>query len=168
MNKQQHQLQQAINDLPREKMPERDLWQGIELGIERQEAATETPKKSQWQYSVAASVAFVAVLGWLAFAQLKVTEVQESTQPTAAELAGMLATQHNAQKEALLVSLQDQPALTENWQEQLDELDAAANAIKAALKQDPNNTALLKMLQNVYQQQIGLIERVHAPKWRQI
>ena len=25
--------------------------------------------------------------------------------------------------------------------------------------------ALLKMLQNVHQQQINLIERVHSPKW---
>ena len=44
----------------------------------------------------------------------------------------------------------------------------AADAIKAALENDPNNMALLRMLQSVYQQQIDLIERVHAPKWQQI
>ena len=80
----------------------------------------------------------------------------------------MLSSQHQTQRDQLLVSLEGQPALTENWQEQLQELDDAAAAIKAALAQDPNNAALLKMLQNVYQQQISLIERVHSPKWRQI
>ncbi|WP_100643584.1 hypothetical protein [Alteromonas facilis] len=172
MSKQHQQLQQAINDLPREKMPERDLWQGIELGIERQDAQHQQEVRpsgsNRWQYSVAASVAFVAVLGWLAFAQLKSPDVEGPAQPTAAELAAVLANDYDTQKQSLLVSVQDQPALTENWQEQLEELEDAAAAIKAALKQDPNNTALLKMLQNVYQQQIGLIERVHSPKWRQI
>ena len=72
------------------------------------------------------------------------------------------------QKQALLVHFAGQPALTNNWQEQVAELDKAELAIKAALKNEPNNMALLKLLQNVYQQQISLIERVHSPKWSQI
>ena len=67
----------------------------------------------------------------------------------------------------MLVRFQEQPALTHNWQEQLTELDEAADAIKAALENEPNNMALLKMLQSVHQQQINLIERVHSPKWQQ-
>ncbi|WP_346993140.1 hypothetical protein [Alteromonas gracilis] len=47
-------------------------------------------------------------------------------------------------------------------------MDDAADAIKTALKEDPDNSALIKMLHHVYQQQIALIERVHAPKWQQI
>ena len=59
-------------------------------------------------------------------------------------------------------------ALTNNWQQQLAELDSAAEAIKKALLNEPDNMALLKMLQSVHQQQINLIERVHSPKWSQI
>ncbi|AGH47072.1 hypothetical protein C427_4973 [Paraglaciecola psychrophila 170] len=48
------------------------------------------------------------------------------------------------------------------------ELDDAADAIKTALENEPNNMALLKMLQSVHQQQINIIERVHSPKWSQL
>ena len=67
-----------------------------------------------------------------------------------------------------MVRFQDQPALTQNWQDQLTGLDDAADAIKTALENKPNNMALLKMLQSVHQQQINLIERVHSSKWSQI
>ena len=66
------------------------------------------------------------------------------------------------------MSLQGQATLTENWQQQLEELDEAAIAIKKALENEPNNVALLKMLKKVHQQQIMLIERVHAPAWKTI
>ena len=68
----------------------------------------------------------------------------------------------------LLVSYQKAQPITDNWQTQLEELDAAAEAIKPALKTDPNNKALLQMLQQVYQQQLSLIETVYNPKWQAI
>jgi hypothetical protein len=64
-----------------------------------------------------------------------------------------------------LIRFQDQPALTQNWQDQLTELDDAAVAIKMALRNESNNMALLKTLRYVHQQQINLIERVHSSKW---
>lgn len=172
MSNSEQKLQQALTQLPREKIPERDLWQGIELGIERQEmtggSEPESVKSGFKPISLAASFFIVAVAGWLVTQQLSTTPIGNDAPLNAQQLADALSTQHESQRDDLLVSLQDQPALTEDWQQQLTELDEAANAIKAALAQDPNNTALLKMLQNVYQQQISLIERVHSPKWRQI
>lgn len=169
MTSNEHQLERALDALPREKMPQRDLWQGIELGIEQQQhAGTEKTHKAPPRFAIAASFAVVAMAGWLVIQQLNVEPTQESIAPSAEQLASVLSSQHQIQRDQLLVSLEGQPALTENWQEQLQELDDAAAAIKAALAQDPNNAALLKMLQNVYQQQISLIERVHSPKWRQI
>ena len=58
--------------------------------------------------------------------------------------------------------------MTDNWQKQIDELDEAAIAIKKALAEEPNNPALLKMLKNVYQQQMMIIERVHEPRWKRV
>jgi hypothetical protein len=72
------------------------------------------------------------------------------------------------QKQALLVQYEAQPALTNDWQQQLDELEQAEQAVKLALQNDPENAALLKMLAQVYQQQLDLINRVHAPSWQQI
>ncbi|MDM7859073.1 hypothetical protein QTP81_00460 [Alteromonas sp. ASW11-36] len=172
MSNSEQKLRQTLTQLPREKMPERDLWQGIELGIERQEMKQNTEQKpvktGVKPISLAASFAIVAIAGWLVTQQLTTAPIENNAPLTAQQLAEALSTQHQSQRDNLLVSLKDQPALTEDWQQQLAELDGAANAIKAALAQDPNNTALLKMLQNVYQQQMSLIERVHSPKWRQI
>lgn len=170
MSNEQNKLRHAIEDMPTEIKPERDLWQGIELGIERRaNTAIESKKKARtnaWHYSVAASFVAIAMIGWLVVQQVSAPPANQN--PSLADLATVLSEQHQEQKQQLLVSLQDQPALTENWQDQLLELDEAAGAIKAALAQDPSNTALLKMLQNVYQQQMNLIERVHSPKWREI
>jgi hypothetical protein len=152
-------LKQQLAVLPRDKQPDRDLWQGIELAL-----ANETVSKSQVPakyYLLAASFAVFALLGWLSISQ-------QPNLLSGDDLVAVLSDQHQQQKNALLVKFKDQPALTQNWQQQLTELDEAAGAIKAALEKEPNNMALLKMLQNVHQQQINLIERVHSSKWSQI
>ena len=170
-SKKTQSIQEAAQTLPRDIQPERDLWQGIALGIEQDdERLTQSDRpvrRSQWQLAAAASVMFVALFGWYLVNGMQAGPAVNQ-QPSVEQLAARMSQQHQVQKNALLVSVQNQPALTENWQQQLSELDDAAAAIKAALEQDPDNVALLKMLQNVYQQQISLIERVHAPKWRQI
>ena len=160
-------LKQQLGGLQKEQMPERDLWQGIEIALANEPAPNEIKEEqpaAQGQpklWAVAAAVGFVGVLSWYGMNQPQTALTQE-------DLVAALSSQHEAQKDELLVQFEGQPALTQNWEQQLKELDEAADAIKAALKQDPNNVALLKMLQNVHQQQIDLIERVHAPKWQQI
>ncbi|WJG09774.1 hypothetical protein [Aliiglaciecola sp. LCG003] len=158
-------LRDKVSKLEKSKLPERDLWPGIEIALANdlptsQSTAhiiTNRPKI----YAYAASILVVGLISWFVVMQKPTGLAQQ-------DLVSLLSNQHQQQKQALLVKFQDQPALTENWQTQLTELDDAAIAIKAALKQDPDNIALLKMLQNVHQQQINLIERVHSPKWRQI
>lgn len=159
-------LREQLQTLPRDKLPERDLWKGIELGLEAEPRSTGATAStaSRW-VALAASVALVASLSWIGIQEFGPSG---QTGGTGTDLVQALSQQHETQKQALLVQFDGQPALTENWQQQLAELDDAAKAIKTALAEDPNNTALLRMLQNVYQQQITLIERVHAPKWQQI
>jgi hypothetical protein len=168
MTNSETRLRQQLDALPREMQPERDLWQGIELALANEsspnELASQTSSPSKhsrpgW-LAVAASIALVGFIGWMSL----------SLQPEikSEQLVAALSAEHEQQKNALLVKFQDQPALTDNWQQQIKELDDAAVAIKKALQQDPNNIALLKMLQSAYQQQINLIEKVHSPKWSQI
>jgi hypothetical protein len=168
MTNSETRLRQQLDALPREMQPERDLWQGIELALANEASPNELASQGaksighsrpRW-LAVAASVALVGVIGWMSL----------SLQPAlkSEQLVAALSNEHEQQKNALLVKFQDQPALTDNWQQQIQELDEAAQAIKKALEHEPNNIALLKMLQNTYQQQLNLIERVHSPKWSQI
>ena len=162
------QLSQQLNSLAKEKQPERDLFRGVELGIETQRNGEEKQSSNgvtnnQW-LAIAASVCLVTVI-WLSAPLAFKTE---NTQADTYALIEALSTQQQQQVNSLLASYESTPALTQDWQQQLKELDDAADAVKLALKEDPDNSALIKMLHHVYQQQIALIERVHAPKWQQI
>jgi len=158
-------LAQHISGISKEKQPERDLWRGIELGITSQQddASSSTVTSKQWM-AIAASVCLVTVLWFAAPFAFKADESRSDGYA----LIDAMSMQQQQQVNSLLASYESTAALTEDWQEQLKELDDAADVIKAALKDDPDNSALIKMLHHVYQQQIALIERVHAPKWQQI
>lgn len=171
MNDFEKHLQDKINQLPKCVEPEKELWTGIEIALNSSVVDDKgTPSKKvfdsgSWNkpWVLAASFAFIAVLSWFGLQSNNGTVTASPEQ-----LVALLAQQHQEQKEALLVSYKESVPLTQNWQAQLSELDDAAEAIKVALKEDPNNKALLKMLQQVYQQQISLIENVHSPKWQKI
>jgi hypothetical protein len=154
-------LAEQLADVNKEQPPERDLWPGIELALSNETLETSRVVTGSKMYLVAASVAMFALIGWLSVNQ-------QAVSLTGDDLVASLSEQHLEQKNALLVRFQDQPSLTQNWQDQLTELDAAADVIKMALENEPNNMALLKMLQSVHQQQINLIERVHSPRWQQM
>ncbi|CAI3968832.1 hypothetical protein [Alteromonas macleodii] len=158
-------LAQHISEISKEKQPERDLWRGIELGITSQQddASSSRVTSKQWM-AIAASVCLVTVLWFAAPFAFKADESRSDGYA----LIDAMSMQQQQQVNSLLASYESTTALTEDWQEQLKELDDAADVIKAALKDDPDNSALIKMLHHVYQQQIALIERVHAPKWQQI
>lgn len=166
----EQELQKQLASLPREMQPEKDLWAGIDIALtthDQQQPMSKKPVNNvvvmfQKQHlALAASVLVIAALSWKAL-----TPTPYGIEPT--RLVNALTEQHVAQKNALLASYSEAPAATLNWQEQLEELEQAGNAIKAALEEDPDNVALMKMLQHTYQQQIELIEKVHAPAWNRI
>ncbi|MDN4502349.1 hypothetical protein QX776_08040 [Alteromonadaceae bacterium BrNp21-10] len=152
----EQQLKKQIDQLSQSTAPNRDLWPGIEMAISREQSTKPRP-----YWAIAAGVAMLCGVGWM-------TLQMDPTVSANKNLVVVLSAQHQQQMQALMVSYQDQPALTDNWQQQLQQLDEAALAIKKALQQEPQNVALLKMLQQVHQQQIDLIEKVHSPKWQQI
>lgn len=164
-NKNRPSIESHIEQLNKEKLPERDLWKGIEYSISDENIVKEHSSQANRAkrtpvFAMAASVLVAMLIGYFSF--------QTGRLESGQDLVMQMSQQHDQHKDALLTSLDGQPATTQNWQQQLDELDQAALAIKKALANEPNNPALLKMLQKVYQQQIMLIERVHAPAWQQI
>ena len=191
MNEFDKALEAEIQRLPKTREPERDLWRGIELSLHSQvsgkadgnrrhenglnnepsgqekRGTVDRLSTTPW-LAMAASAMLVSVIWY--FSPVFTNGETSGQQPKLAgyALVDALSEQQDEQMTTLLASYDSAPELSENWQAQLKELDDAAVVIKAALKDDPNNRALLKMLKHVYQQQITLIERVHAPKWQQI
>ena len=149
-------LAESINNADSEITPQKDLWPGIE------KALAHTPKS---QAKAALWSKFTGVAACSVAALLTVQLLFLGTEPATSVVMSDYFTQ---QKQTLLVQYQNQPALTDNWQQQLAELEEAERAIKQALENEPENPALLKMLAQVYQQQLDLINKVHAPKWQQI
>lgn len=159
-------LNEKIQQLNKHKLPERDLWQGIEYALDNDAASCEP--KTSWNMRflsspmpLAACVCMLAVVMYFGFSN-------SNQQQSILQLATELSEQHEEQKAFLLTSFSEQQATTTNWKQQLSELDEAALAIRKALEQEPDNTVLLNMLKRVHQQQLELIERVHRPNWQLI
>ncbi|GGA71037.1 hypothetical protein GCM10011369_10960 [Neiella marina] len=164
----EQQLQRQVDALPKDTQPSRDLWRGIEHALNDNQAERISPNHQPRWLATAASVCLLAVLSWFGGNHYIDQRAQELALAQSQQLISAMSDNHQLQKDSLLVALKGKPAFTDNWQQQLDELEDAAQAIKDALEHDPTNPTLLKMLQGVYQQQIQLIERVHAPKLIQI
>lgn len=156
-------LNEMLVNLP-EYAPKRDLWIGIEQSLVQ---TVPTPTNQRGLYAIAASICLVAILGFLATTQH--VWLQTDDHKAGLALVDALSAQHAQTKTTLLVKYNEVEPVAANWQAQLSELDSAAEAVKKALKADPNNRALLKMLQYIYQQQIDVIEKSHATTtWQQI
>lgn len=160
------QLDAELKTLPETLMPSRDLWSGIDLAIENYESEKEqrlTKKNSYASYYMAsaAAVCLVAVLSWN-WLMPNSSDVQVAQ--NALSFSQELTNSFEQQKSILLTSYQETDALTENWKEQVSDLDKAAKVIRDALESDPNNQQLIYMLQGIYQQQIDLINRTHGKK----
>jgi len=160
------QIAKQIRQLNLHKKPQRDLWIGIDKAISAENVtSTINDNKSHRaankpMLAVAASLVLISFVAWFSF------ESGKSLRGT--DLVASLSKQHQAQKQTLLIRFKDQAATTENWQQQLDDLDEAAEAIKKALRAQPDNRSLLMMLKHIYEQQMSLIERVHAPVWKRV
>jgi len=154
---------QLENQFPEEIEPSRDLWAGIEKAISEE---SHRPEKS-WSINTrimmasAASV-FIAVVA-VQFMPASNPKIDSSQ----AGIAALVDT-YEEHKGLLLAQYKDKPALTTNWQQQLNDLEAAAQTIRASLDNNPDNAVLIKLLGKLYQQQLDLINKVHSPQWQQI
>ena len=154
-------LKKEIDSLPRDISPRRDLWPGIDHAIN-----TRMVTLPRW-VAVAAGIVLVislAVSGTLYISPPR----QETTNPAIADFIATLQSDHARNKQALLVEYRNQTALAPDWEEQMNQLEQAEQAIYQALRDDPENLELLKILRQVQTKQIDLIESVYAPLFRAI
>ena len=176
---QQTQLDELIASLPKEITPPTDLWQDIDDQISAK--ATHTVSASHQQHwkmiAMAASLAFVMVLGW----KLSTPSMSPSVEDPAQEAL----TVNNAltsQSTEDLIALVDQIALTHQQQMasfddnkytvgmQLDnqanpfnkgfsELQLASKEIQQALKNDPNNKQVWDLWLWIMKREIELLQQ---------
>ncbi|MDA8621335.1 hypothetical protein N9L48_01700 [Psychrosphaera sp.] len=154
-------LERAINDLPKELEPCRDLWAGIEQAVAKTEQEHKRPPVySNWKSIAAAFLPFAFLMGFYINGTNQTTGSMPWLEPVTASF--------ELQKTQLLKRVSDQPQITNNWQQSLKELEQAEQSLKQALKSQPGDPALMKMLTHVYQRQLDIIARSHQPKYIQI
>ncbi|MBQ4832141.1 hypothetical protein J8L70_02700 [Pseudoalteromonas sp. MMG010] len=149
-------LNDSLASLDKEIEPNKVLWSGVEHAIVN--TSSDSENKATWPKLTAMAACIIASV--LTF---NVLVLNENTNDVIA-----MNDYFSKQKSTLLVQYKGQDALTDNWQIQLQELEQAAQAINKALENEPHNQALLTMLAQVYQQQLDLINKVHAPRWQHI
>ncbi|HWK54556.1 MAG TPA: hypothetical protein VNR18_09310 [Hyphomicrobiales bacterium] len=157
----EHTLQQLLDTLPREHLPQRDLWPGIAYALQ----------PAHHQRRLPAWLALAASLLLVLSASLYYGLRQPGSGFDRADLnvlISALQSDHERSKQALLVQYQGRAAVYTDWQAQMQELEDAEQAIYAALRQDPENLALLNILRQVQDKQIMLIDAVFAPRARAI
>jgi hypothetical protein len=156
--KQKDVLAQA-QELPKELTPDRDLWVGIEQAIAK------TPQQNIYQNEVnwfqigkiaAAFTPIALVLGiWLS---------SGSSQSMHNNWLNPLVASYEIQKKQLLQNVNLERPIINNWQSSMAELERAEKSLIKALESQPEDPALMKMLNQVYQKQISLIKQAYKPQ----
>lgn len=149
-------LEQAIARVPRDQLPRRDLWPGIELAI------NEAPQRSRWHQHLALAASLLLVLG----ASLQFGRVQPApgTSGIDRNVLVELQSEHQLSKQALLVQYGDAPALYPDWEAQMRQLEQAEQVIYNALREEPGNIELLRILRLVQEKQLNLIDSVFSSR----
>jgi hypothetical protein len=152
----QQRLQDALGRVPREALPQRDLWPGIAHAIH-----APTPRTWQRHTALAASVLLVSALSLYFGATQPAPQVPNSL---IEEFLASLQDEHEISKQTLLVRYQGQQAYYPEWEMNMEQLEQAENVIFQALRDDPGNLELIGILRDVQGKQLDLIDKVFDPR----
>ena len=149
----------AVERLPREITPDRDLWPGIAARIDRKQRA----KRPLWAYGLAASLFVVVGAGGLWFSLAK--RAPEAVTVPGTQLADASPdpqSQYFAQRAALAENtVQSAPNLAPATREvilkNLRIIEGSMQQIQGALEKDPNNPRLRSLLYDRYQTEAQLL-----------
>ena len=145
------QLDQAINNLNRAIMPERDLWPAIAGRLPQRQSA----KLRLAFWASAASLLLVGLIGWQ-LAVLPTAAQRSAAMPTAELMLLQVYEQQKAQQLSQVAAIVEG---FDNWQQQLQIWDDAIAQVRLALQFYPDEPQLLAQLQSLYQQQLSYIQR---------
>lgn len=150
-----HKLQKAVEQLPRDVTPANDLWPGIAARIGRKPRAV----RPLWAYGLAASL-FVAVGAgslWLTLAPRApgtVVPVQvAAADPNAAYFAQRAAFAESSVQSTPNLAPATRTVILQN----LRIIESSMEQIEGALEKDPNNPRLRALLYDLYQNESRLL-----------
>jgi hypothetical protein len=160
------ELLRGLRQLPREREPERDLWQGIEARIGRAAAKPPRQRAIFTGLALAASLAAVALFvtrlapapdGAADPIAAAGADAQRTAPPSPGTLRG------DADALTLEYRLALQPfaaaALPRPLRAAAQELDASASELRLALRAQPDAPYLLERLRHTYDQRLKLAQR---------
>jgi negative regulator of sigma E activity len=174
-------LMESIATLPKEMVPERDLWTGIEHAISTKKQQPQCQEAAQEQVKPAfnnvhklrfppmawaASVTLAVLISWQILTPLLQNTVVEqiAQQPTISDdLVNFMEQNFHKQKQTMLVSF-GQPnlaTLSTEMQNELAKLADARKMISKALLTDKSNVDLLNLLDFTQQQELKLLEQLY-------
>lgn len=148
-------LERAIAALPRERLPEHDLWPALEARL--------APRQSPWQglspWAAAAAIVLAAAGLW--FQSLPTLPVAQIPAPSTLlgggdPVAELLIT-YEHEKGLQLASL---PVSSPAIKRQLAVWDAAVDQVRLALRYTPEEAHLLAQLDRLYRQQLHYLEQL--------
>jgi anti-sigma factor RsiW len=148
--------------LPRQKSPERDLWPGIE------ERLRSRPRVS-WTFLAAAAAVALAVAGALFLAKDRTPLAGPRAVPVAATLESPALAEAESDYErasaALLAALHERrdsfsPETIASVEKNLEIIDGALAEVREALRRDPENPELTRMLAATHRRKVDVLRRV--------
>lgn len=153
MNDKDPKLDKALDRLPRELPPQRDLWPGIEARIRHRS------RRPLWAYSLAASLLVAAGALWIALGVHRHAATPQETVPVATVSP---ANSYFAQRAAYAEeSVQNAPNLSPATRQvilkNLRIIEGSMQDIQLALDHDPNNPRLRSLLFDLYQNEARLM-----------
>jgi hypothetical protein len=154
----EQRLQDALNALPREVMPRRDLWPGIAHALLMPERAPAPP----WYKHVALAASIMLVLALSLYFAPRET-AQQMPNSELEQVLSALRDEHALNKQMLLVRYEDREPYYAGWQDQLLLLEQAEAFIYDAIREDPSNLKMLEILRINQRQQLNLIDKVFDP-----
>lgn len=168
-------LDEALDRLPRDVPPDRDLWPAIATRLER--SAAEPPralKSRRWAWQVAAAIVLVAASSLITAALIRRHDGPQVAQepasaagdaqlvPAAFGPTQSLSPEYQTAHRQLSAMLQQRigqmpPAARQKLEINLGELRHAASEINAALAEQPGDPLLEELLLNTYQEELSVL-----------
>jgi hypothetical protein len=167
----ERKLDEALQALPAEILPERDLWPAISARVDdhaqgaQQNRSARSHKRSGRlaglrRLAAVLALAVAGVLGWRILL-LPEAPIDNFTGLTlTSELA--LMNQYEQQKAGVLADLERIPEPFEDWRRQLAIWDQAVDQVRVALEYYPEEPELLNQMESLYQQQMDYLHLIAA------
>ncbi|MCW8875960.1 MAG: hypothetical protein OQJ89_09980 [Kangiellaceae bacterium] len=167
----QKQLQQALNSLPQDMEPSRELWPEIEANIKGKFTKIYTPRWIPWAIAATLVLSIGSVSwSWRTYQQAELlvrnhAAHQIDSIEQAKSALKLMEQEYRLARTALLSQIdfeigEGQAEMITNVRSQLRVIDKATVNLKKAIELQPNDPKLPKLLKATYQQELAVLSQL--------